>query len=144
MLRFFTIGTAIITALVLLLTASLALAGQADTTRALRENDRIDRALTDLTVAYGISLYCPSISARYVRGWGLIRELEHHAVSLGFPRDEVHAYVKDKTERKRVERQARDVLSAKGGRESDPESVCRVGEAEIAAKSQIGLLLRSK
>jgi hypothetical protein len=144
MLRILTIGTAMIAAFVLLVSANLALAGQADTTRALRENDRIDRALTDMTVAYGISLYCPTISARYIRGWGLIRELERHAVSLGFPRDEVHAYVKDKTERKRVERQARDVLNAKGGRESDPESVCRVGEAEIAAKSQIGLLLRGR
>lgn len=144
MIRTLTILAALATAFTLLVSASQARSGQAETTRALRENARIDRALTDLTAAYGISLYCPTISARYVRGWSLIRTLERHAVDLGYPKGEVHAYVKDKAERKRVERQARDWLRAQGGREKDPESVCRVGEREIAAQSQIGLLLRGK
>ena len=144
MVKALTIGAALTAAFMLLVSASLAFAGQAETTRALRDNARIDRALTDLTAAYGISLYCPTISARYLRGWALVRQLERYAVSLGHPRDEVHAYVKDKAERKRVEGQARRYLNRKGGRESDPSSVCKVGEQEIAAKSQIGLLLRGE
>ncbi|MFD0978527.1 DUF5333 domain-containing protein [Tropicimonas aquimaris] len=144
MFRYLTIGTALVAAFMLLVTASHSLAGQAETNRALRENARIDRALTDLTAAYGISLHCPSVSARYGRGYELIRQLERHAVSLGYPREEVHQYVKEKAERERVKAQARAYVRAKGGVESDPDSVCRVAEREIAEKSQIGLLLRAR
>lgn len=144
MFRFVTIAAGILTVFTLLVSASHSLAGQRDTTRALRENARIDRALTDMTAAYGISLHCPSISARYGRGYELVRTLEKHALELGHPKAEVHAYAKDKAERERVKAQARSYLRAKGVREGDTESICRQGKAEIAAKSQIGLLLRSR
>lgn len=144
MFRNLTIAMALLAAFTLLVSASHALAGQAETNRGLRENARIDRALTDLTAAYGLSLYCPSVSARYMRGYEMIRSLERHAVSLGYPREEVHAYVKDKAERARVKAQARAYVRGRGGVENDPASICRVAEQEIAAKSQIGLLLRSQ
>lgn len=86
---------------------------------------------------------CPTISARFFVVWQKLRDLEEYARDKGYGEAEVTAFLKDKTQRKRVKVAAEAYLAAAGVIEGDAESYCVVGRAEIAKGTLVGSLLRS-
>ena len=86
---------------------------------------------------------CPSISARMFTVLLKIEDLKRYALSKGYSRDEVEAFLKDRDQKDRIKAEAAAYLAEAGAVEGDPESFCRVGREEIAKGSLIGELLRS-
>ena len=119
-----------------------ALAGAASAKPALKDVEYVREGIIATGMAYEISQNCKGISPRYIRGISFLNSLTSHARSLGYSKDEVDAYTSDKTEKKRLEGVARDRLAALGASKGNDVSFCAVGEAEIAANSTIGRLLR--
>ena len=86
---------------------------------------------------------CPSISAKMFTVLGKLNALEDYAREKGYSEAEVKAFLKDKTEKKRIKAAAKDYLKAAGAVEGDVESYCKVGRDEIAKGTLTGSLLRS-
>ena len=93
-------------------------------------------------VAYEIGDKCGSIEARYLRGLGFLEELKDHAAGLGYTDAEIDAYIDDDAEKDRLEAVARQQLADLGAVPGDETSYCAVGAAQIAAGTQVGMLLR--
>jgi hypothetical protein len=93
-------------------------------------------------IAYEIGDKCDSIDARLIRGIAFLNGLRDAASDAGFSDAEIDAYIDDDAEKDRLEAIARERLAAMGAVPGDAESYCAVGAAEMAAGSQIGLLLR--
>lgn len=93
-------------------------------------------------IAYEIGDKCGSIEARYLRGLGLLNDLKAHAAGLGYTDAEIDAYIDDDAEKDRLEAVARQQLADLGAVAGDEASYCAVGEAQIAAGTQVGQLLR--
>lgn len=138
MLKQLMIGVGAATVLAIGLTAGMSNAAT------LRDNKAINDGLRSVAVAILIHENCPSISARLFKGMRYLKALESHALGLGFSQDEVDAFVDSRPDKDRLEREAKALVVEKGATPGDGASYCTVGEAEIAAKSQIGVLLRSK
>ena len=69
--------------------------------------------------------------------------LANHAMSLGSSREEITEYVEDDAEQERMIAIARQYLEQRGVTSlEDVDGACRIGRDEIAARSQIGRLLR--
>jgi hypothetical protein len=131
--------------LVMVATALLATAGsaQADRVDVLRNDDRLHNGLLAVTIGRHIERRCPSITRRDFAANTFLFGLATHAMSLGFSRAEVTAYVEDDTEQERYIGLARQYFAERGVMdENDVDGACRVGRDEIAAGSPIGRLLR--
>jgi Family of unknown function (DUF5333) len=100
----------------------------------------------DGIIAVGLAIEigdkCGSIEARYLRGVSFLNELKAHAASLGYTDSEIEAYVDDDIEKDRLEAIARTQLADLGAVVGDEASYCAVGEAQIAAGTPAGQLLR--
>lgn len=103
-------------------------------------NDRLVAA----RVADRIRRECPSISANMLRAYGAAQSLKAYAQRQGYSNAEIDAFLKDKTERKRIYAIADDYMASQGVREGNPESYCALGRAEIAANTVTGSLIRQK
>lgn len=103
-------------------------------------NDRLVAA----RVADRIRRECPSISANMLRAYGAAQSLKAYAQRRGYSNDEIDAFLKDKTERKRIYAIADSYMESQGVRAGDPESYCALGRAEIAANTVTGSLLRQR
>ncbi|UWQ17808.1 DUF5333 domain-containing protein [Jannaschia sp. M317] len=123
-----------LTAAVLTLAAAPAFAG-------LEQEPRITEGLINVGIAYEISEVCPRLDGRTLRGLQYLLALRSAAMDLGYSRAEVDAFIDDDAAKDRLEAVARARLAAKGAAKGDTEAHCRVGEAELAADSQIGRLL---
>lgn len=93
-------------------------------------------------IAYEIGDQCGSIEARYLRGLGVLNDLKAHAAGLGYTDAEIDAYIDDDAEKDRLEAVARQQLAELGAVAGDEASYCAVGQAQIAAGTQAGQLLR--
>ena len=125
----------LITALALSLTVTAAQA-------ALRDETAVTEGLIAAAIAWEIGDKCDALDARVLRGLSFLSGIKEHARSLGYTDAEIDAFVGDGAEKDRLEAIARDRLRAMGGVEGQWDSYCTVGQAEIAAGSQIGQLLR--
>ncbi len=85
---------------------------------------------------------CPSISARRMVVLSEMFALERHAKAAGNTDAEIRAFLKSKTEKKRIKTLALAYLKKAGAVAGDVDSYCTVGRAEIAAKTTAGKLLR--
>lgn len=118
-------------------------AARADRLEILRNDARLHNGLLAITIGRHIESTCPGITRRDFAANAFLLGLARHAMSLGFSRREVTAYVEDKTEQARYIALARryfaerDVLN-----DDDVAGACRVGRDEIATGSPIGRLLR--
>ena len=121
--------------------AALGLAATAATAQ-LRDEPAITEGLIAVGMAYEISEQCDSIDARKLTGITTLLGLRNQALSLGYSRDEVDAYIDDDAEKDRLEAIAWTRLEALGVTRSDPASFCTVGRARIAAGDAVGRLLR--
>ena len=110
----------------------------------LRDVPEIDNALLDLGIADRIRKECPSISARMIKAITYVRGLEKKAKGLGYSKAEIEAYTDSDTEKARMRARGADFFAAKGVDNSDPQSYCALGNAEIQKGSRIGSLLKAK
>lgn len=122
-------------------TAAL-LAGAAAAKPRLGDQPSIREGLFSVAIAYEISEVCPSIRPRMIAGIMRLNALRSQALRLGYTRAEVDAFMEDETEKQRLEALARQELHRRGAIPGDVASHCRLGEAEIAAGSLVGQLLR--
>jgi Family of unknown function (DUF5333) len=111
---------------------------------ALSEEPHINEQLMAAAVGDVIRNTCPTISARMVTVYFKVKELEKYARNAGYEEAEVKAFLKDKTEKARINGLAADYMAANGVVEGDVATYCALGEAEISKDSLIGSLLKSK
>ncbi|WP_432676138.1 DUF5333 domain-containing protein [Nioella aestuarii] len=122
-----------------LFAAQPALADQWD---ALREDERVHNGLLVVTIGAHIQDTCPDIEARTIASTSFMLGLAHHAMSLGYSRDEIRQYIDDEDERERYFSLARAYFAQRGVHsEDDVEGACRVGRQEIADRTTVGRLL---
>lgn len=107
----------------------------------LEQEPRITEGLINVGIAYEISEICPRLDGRTLRGLQYLLALKGAARDMGYSDAEIDAFIDDDAAKDRLEAIARQRLAAKGARQGDVEAHCRVGEAELAADSQIGRLL---
>ena len=108
----------------------------------LNEEPHINNSLMAVAVGNAIRKTCPSISARMLVALSKGRELQNYALEKGYSKDEMEAFLDNKTEKARVKALAADYMAANGVVDGDVESYCTLGRAEIAKDSLIGSLLR--
>ena len=109
----------------------------------INKEEHINNSLVSAAVAEGIRQNCPSISARFIRALNKARELEKYALAQGYTEEEIKAFIGDKTEKKRIVKEATDYVVAHGVVAGDEETFCALGRAEIESGSLIGYLLFS-
>jgi len=127
-----------------LILAVFGVAAGASALTPLREETHINQSLMAGVVGDEIRKNCPTISARMFVAWQKLEALKIYALDKGYDRDEVRAFIKDPVEKARVKAMAEDYMAARGVTPGDPASYCALGEAEIARKSLIGVMLRAK
>jgi len=108
----------------------------------LNEEPHINESLVAVAVGNAIRKTCPTISARMLVALSKGRDLQNYALEKGYTKDEMEAFLDDKTEKARVTGLAADYMAANGVVEGDVETYCTLGRAEIAKDSLIGSLLR--
>lgn len=103
-------------------------------------NDRLIAA----RVADRIRRECPTLDARVLYAYTQARALERYALDKGYSRQQVDAFLDDKTERQRIYAVAEDYMARNGVQKGDAESYCRLGRQEIANGTVAGSLLVAK
>ncbi|WP_420863077.1 DUF5333 domain-containing protein [Algirhabdus cladophorae] len=110
----------------------------------LNQDTHIKNSLLAAAVGDEIRKNCDAISARMLVVFSKTKALERYALDQGHSEDDIKAFLKDKTERKRMEA-LRDAYLKNGGvTKGDSASYCALGQKEIAADSLTGQLLRSR
>jgi hypothetical protein len=129
--------------IVSLFAASLALSTPASAA-GLKDETKINEGLLAVGIADEIRNRCGSISARTFTALGFLNSLKRDARAKGYSSDEINRYTKSKTEKAKMRKRGEAYLAQNGASTSDAASMCRLGRAEIAKRSQIGVLLRAK
>lgn len=119
-----------------------AIAGAGAARAELKDEAQVQEQLINIGIAYRIDERCDSISKRTVRGLAALLAVKDTARSLGYSSAQIDAYVDDKVEKARLISVAEARLRDMGAVEGQPDTFCTVGQAEIAAGSAIGRLLR--
>lgn len=117
-------------------------AGSTALAQSLRDVPVVTEGLITAAIAWEIGDKCDDLDARLLRGVAFLNGLKDHARGLGYSNADIDAFVDDKAEKDRLESEARARLTAMGAVPGDAASFCAVGNAEIAAGSAIGRLLR--
>lgn len=110
----------------------------------INQNKAITGPLLQGFIADRIADECPSIDGRKVKALSVLMDLRAYALDVGYSREEIRNLVESKAEKAKAKAQALDYLTSKGAVVGDAQSFCRVGEAEIAARTLAGRLLRKK
>ncbi|MEL6205978.1 MAG: DUF5333 domain-containing protein [Pseudomonadota bacterium] len=123
---------------------ALAFSGASQAQTPLRDHKVINDTLFVAAVGDEIRKRCDRISARmgvvYSRGQALYR----YAQKEGYSKQEISDYLESKPDNDRMKVRRDAYLAQEGVVKGNAESYCRVGEAEIAAGSSIGELLRRR
>jgi len=117
---------------------------QAQVNETLRTHPEISTGLFNIALATAIKDICPSIDGRLFRGLSYLNGLQDQALALGFNRAQIRAFVEDEAEVAHMYERVRAYAGAQGASETDPDTVCALGRAEIAAGSAAGRLLRQR
>lgn len=123
------------------LALSASFAGPAPAREPLAAEAHINGSLIAARVADRIRRECPSIRANMLRAFSAAQQLKAYAQRKGYPSAEIDEFLSSKSERARVYAQAEAYMAAKGVRDGDPDSFCRLGFAEIDAGTLIGSLI---
>ncbi len=110
----------------------------------LRDVTYVDDGLFQIAVADVIRKGCSDIDGRIFKAIGILRDLHNHALSLGYTRTEIEAFVDSDVEKDRMRARGAELFSARGVNPDNPEDLCRMGREEIASQSPVGQLLRAK
>lgn len=117
---------------------------QAQVNQTLRDHPQISAGLFTVAFATAIRDICPSIDGRFFRGLSFVNTLQDQAIELGFTRAQIRAFVEDEAEVARMYDRVRAHAAERGASEDEPETVCALGRAEIAANTEVGRLLRQR
>ena len=134
----------------LVLSASFALAGltsapaASDPSDVMRNDSYIYNGLFAVALADEIRTQCDSIEPRIIRAISFLRQLHAHARSIGLNDDQIREFVESEAEQDIMRGHLRRYFEANGVVEGEPETYCVLGRAEIAARSQVGVLLYSR
>lgn len=124
------------------LIVAMSFGGSAMAKPPLRDVAEIDNGLMAVAIADAIRKSCDNINARLIRAYTELNRLKGLAGDLGYTEDEVEAYVTSKAEKARMKDKAEEFLQSNGVRADDIPALCRFGQEQIQAQSQIGQLLR--
>lgn len=129
----------------MILTAALTLAALPSLARpGLPNETEINNGLLIAAVVEKIQRECDTLGARFLKGRAYLTSLKEMASDRGYSDAEIEAYINDDAEKARMRQRRNDYFKKHGASNLDPDSLCVLGHAEIARKSQIGLLLRAK
>lgn len=117
---------------------------QAEVNAALRNDREIYNGLYVMGIAHGIRDICPTIEARMLRANSLALNLYSRARSLGFTYDEVRAFLRDEGNKAELRAIVIAYYNQRGADIEQPQTICALGEAEIAAGTSAGSLLRAR
>lgn len=116
--------------------------GAASAKPPLRDVSQIDDALMYVAIADAIRKSCDNINARLIRAYSELNRLKSVARDMGYTEKEVERYVTSKDEKNRMKAKAEQFLQANGVRPDDTPALCRFGQEQIQAQTEIGQLLR--
>ena len=135
-----------ITSLVLsaALALSLGMTGPSQAASGLANEQDINNGLLIAAIAEKIQRECKSIGGRLFKARAYAHGLKGVAEERGYSMDEIEAYLDDSAEKKKMRERRNAYFKSKGASNLDPDSLCVLGQREIASKSQIGALLRAK
>ena len=128
-----------LTALVIV---ALSFGGMASAKPPLRDVAAIDDALMHVAIADAIRKSCDNINARLIRAYSELNRLKSVARDMGYTEKEVEQYVTSKEEKARMKAKAEQFLQVNGVRPNDTPALCRFGQSQIQAQTEIGQLLR--
>ena len=129
--------TTLVLSAALMANAGVAQAGLAD------ERD-INEGLLMLAVADKIRRSCDSIGGRLMRAQSYANQLEQLAAERGYSNDEIDDYINSKANRAAMRERRNAYFASKGASNLDHESLCVLGQDEMARNSAAGRLLRAK
>jgi len=109
----------------------------------LSENAFINNSLLAAAIGDEIRKNCPTISARIFRALIKAKELESHALKLGYSAGEIEAFIDSDAEQQRMKGLRDAYLAEQGVTKGDSDSYCRLGYEEIEKNSLTGWLLRA-
>ena len=108
----------------------------------LRDVPEIDRPMFSVAMAIEISDRCDTINARTLKGLAFLNSLRVKAKDMGYSDAEIKAYVKSDEEKSRMRAIGAEYMRSKGLDPETNEDLCKLGQMEMAAISQIGAFLR--
>lgn len=117
---------------------------QAEVNAALRADPEIFNGLFVMGIAHGIRDTCPTIEARMLRGHSMALSLYNRARSLGYSYNEIRAFLRDDANKDELREIVIAYYNERGARVEQPETICALGLAEIAAGTPAGALLRAR
>lgn len=117
---------------------------QAEVNATLRADTEIFNGLFVMGIAHGIRDTCPTIEARMLRANSLALSLYNRARGMGFSRDEIRAFLRDDDHKAELRAIVIDYYNRQGAQVEQPETICALGLAEIAAGTPSGALLRAR
>lgn len=125
------------TALILGISASAATAKTP-----LRDVAEIDNSMFSVAMAIEISDKCATIKPRTLKGLNFLMGLANKAKSMGYTTAEIDTYRKSDAEKARMRAKGEAYMRDKGLDPKSNEDLCKLGQMEMAANSQIGSFLR--
>ncbi|WP_136634979.1 DUF5333 domain-containing protein [Pseudooceanicola onchidii] len=121
----------------------LALGATAATAKVpLRDVPEIDNQMFSVAMAIEISDKCDSISPRTLKGLNFLFGLASQAKGMGYTKAEIDAYRKSDAEKARIRAKGEAYVREKGLDPAKPADLCKLGQMEMAANSQIGSFLK--
>lgn len=114
----------------------------ADGYDALRADPEIENGVLIVAIGDIIQDACPNFEDRRFRSVPFLMGLRNRANELGYSDDEIRGYIDDDAEKARVTGRALLWFEQQGASPEEPESICQVARAEIAAESAIGRLIQ--
>ena len=104
----------------------------------------INEGLVILAAADKIRRSCDTINGRLFKAQRYANTLKDVARARGYSEQEIDAYLGSKAERAKVREKRNVFFQSQGASNLDASSLCVLGHAEIARRSQIGYLLKAK
>jgi hypothetical protein len=95
-------------------------------------------------LAWEIRRQCPDIEARDWAGRFFLLGIYNDARAYGFTRDQIRIFQRDDALKERLRAEVSAYVQSRGARLDDPETLCALGRAEIAAGTEAGELLRAR
>lgn len=109
----------------------------------LQNDSHITDSLRAAAVADQIRKTCPTISGRMILAFIKAQALYDYALRQGHSQAEISAFLKDPAQKARLKALTRAYITSHGAKPGDANSLCALGEREMAAKSLTGRLLRN-
>ncbi len=109
----------------------------------INQEKHINDTLVQGLVADTITDNCPTMKPRKFKGLTELLKLRDYALSQGYSRDEIKAFIESPAEKARGREIAASLLKKRGAVPGKTEAYCAIGVEEIAKGSLVGQLLRN-